>query len=121
MMSGWQYRTRGNEQPHDLPQVYLCCHPQDFGEFFDRVINEILTDVRCAVWYTDADTPRDKDFFTTLATMDLVVALVTETFLTEESVAMAMDIPFVLGSGTESPTQSNILLLPSYINFLRSG
>lgn len=111
-MSGWKYRTRGDEQPHDLPQVYLCCHPQDFGECFERVTNEILTHVRCAVWYTDADTPRDQDFFTTLATMDMVVALVTEKFLTEESAAMDTDIPFVLGGTTESQTRTNIPLLP---------
>ena len=95
-MSGWNYRTRGNEHPQGLPKVYLCCHPNDFGEYFVRFADEILKNVRCAIWYVDADTPRDQDFFTMLSSMDLVVALVTENFLAEESVLLNTDIPFVI-------------------------
>lgn len=112
-MAGLHYKTRSdNLYQRDLPKVYFCCHPDDFLKHFDVVSDDILRLVDCSVWYADADTPRNEEFFSILSEMDLVVVPVTERLLTDDTAVMEKDIPFALSTTHNGKNKSAIPLLP---------
>lgn len=48
------YRTREMDDPRGRPKVFFSCHPSDFAEALDLVVEDILELANCVVWY-DAD------------------------------------------------------------------
>ncbi|MBP3633777.1 MAG: tetratricopeptide repeat protein [Oscillospiraceae bacterium] len=82
-----QVKTRGNVSPQGKPRVYFCCHPADFGAFFDAVSDEILAKQNCAVWYVEKD-GTDENFRADLERMNLFVMPVTTRLLTTENPAL---------------------------------
>ena len=48
-----QYKTRGMSEPKGKPKVYFSCHPEDFGEAFGPVTEDLLNHVNCAVYYDE--------------------------------------------------------------------
>lgn len=62
-MAELRYKTRGNTDPKGKPNVFFCCHPDDFDTYFEPISTEILAKQNCAIWYLDkSETEHDEDF-----------------------------------------------------------
>ena len=91
------YKTRGESSPQGKPRVYFCCHPKDFGRFFESISNDILKEQNCAVWYAkEVDTPRDEEFLDDLKQMQLFVMPVTTELLYTKNHAIDIEFPFAI-------------------------
>ena len=43
----------GQENNRELQKIYFCCHPDDFGQFFHTISEDILERVDAAIWYDE--------------------------------------------------------------------
>ncbi|MBR0404046.1 MAG: tetratricopeptide repeat protein [Eggerthellaceae bacterium] len=50
----FEYKTREMDDPRGRPKVFFSCHPSDFSEAFDLVVEDVLEQANCVIWY-DAD------------------------------------------------------------------
>ena len=113
-MEKLKVRTKGNAQPQGKPKVFFTCHPNDFGDTFDLICEQLFKASDCAVYYTE-----DVNVFFTqeeydldLNKMNLFVIPVTLDLLTTENRAMTFDfvyarsvhipvLPIMMGSGLD--------------------
>ena len=85
-MSNLKYRTRGDSTPQGKPKVYFCCHPKDFGRFFERISKDILSKSNCALWYNNkGKADISEDLWLNLKQMQLFVMPVTSNLLCTEN------------------------------------
>jgi hypothetical protein len=95
--SGWVYKTRDDSAPHGKPRVYFCCHPEDFGDYFETISNEILEKQNCVIWHADEALNRDdEDFRANLKQMQLFVMPVTTKLLTTKNKALDFEFKFAI-------------------------
>lgn len=99
-MANLKYKTRGNSSPQGKPRVYFCCHPDDFGKYFELISNEILEKQNCAIWYSDASVILDEDFFDNLKQMQLIVMPITTNLLYTENEALGVVFKFATENHT---------------------
>ena len=84
----------GQENNRELQKIYFCCHPDDFGQFFHTISEDILERVDAAIWY-DED---PKAAFEVeahkalLSEMQLFVVVVTGRFLSRPSRVRNFDL-----------------------------
>lgn len=74
------------------PNVYFCCHREDFPECFDTLSHAILSEADCLLWYCNGETP-DQDISEELAHMCLVVVPVTHKLLHTSNRAIEKELP----------------------------
>ena len=93
-MSYLKYKTRGKVTPQGKPKVYFCCHPKDFGLYFETISDEILSKQNCSVWYTDGEIVDFEEHLTDLKEMQLFVMPVTSELLNMPNYALEVEFPF---------------------------
>lgn len=99
-------QTRDGSNPQNKPKLYVCAHPDDYAEHFSRVASEIWDAQDVALCY-DQGLPTgscDDDYYADLQEMRLVVAIVTNRFLSESNHARDTILPFF--------TAHNVPVLP---------
>lgn len=74
------------------PNVYFCCHSEDFRGCFDTLAQAILSEADCLLWYCDS-AERDQDFMEDLASMQLMVVSVTCKLLNTSNIAIEQELP----------------------------
>lgn len=89
-------RTRGDSTPNGKPRVYFCCHPLDFGKYFETIATEILEKQNCAIWYKEARDSVDEDLLQDLKQMQLFVMPVTTNLLCSSNVAIDVEFKFAI-------------------------
>lgn len=87
-MASLRYKTRGGSSPQGKPKVYFCCHPEDFGKYFEPVSEEILALQNCAIWYQEGEI--DGELLADLKQMLLFVMPVTAKLLCTENEALSV-------------------------------
>ena len=104
-MSVLQCKTRGGSLPNGKAKVYFCCHPDDFGPFFEEISGDILEIANCAVYYRaeDGDPSQELSDFD-LQQMDLFAVPVTTRLLTQPDAATERELAIARAA--------NIPLLP---------
>lgn len=113
------YKTRGNQTPHDKQKIYFCAHPDDYEKYFDQIKDDVLNtlenrgSLNCAIFYLrDPYVDRDEEFLNQLEDMNLFVMPVTAKLLTEPNPALDVDfkvaarkpisiLPLMMESGLE--------------------
>lgn len=95
-MANLKHKTRGNSSPQGKPRVYFCCHPDDFGAYFESISDDILAKQNCTIWYTDEAITRGEDFFADLKQMQLFVMPVTTNLLCTENEALGKEFNFAI-------------------------
>ncbi len=95
-MANLQYKTKHNFNPQGKAKVYFCCHPEDFEKYFETIANDILNKQNCSLWYCDADTAKDGDFFADLEQMQLFVMPITTKLLSSDNDALSIEFPFAM-------------------------
>ena len=45
------YITREMDDPRGRPKVFFSCHPADFASAFKLVVEDVLQQANCAIWY----------------------------------------------------------------------
>ena len=105
-MAEFQFKTKGNADPHGRPRVYFTCHPGDFNSYFERICNDIFADHEPAIYYTaDMTEALDKtNIDVDLGRMNLFVVPITLKLLNESNRAMQVDIAYA--------KEHNIPILP---------
>ncbi len=96
-----QYRPQGTN-PKDTARVYFACHPNDFGECFERFSGEILSVTHSlrtttTVWYRTADVLNDKqehELLSRLSEIQLFVVPVTQHLLNDRAACLDVEIAF---------------------------
>lgn len=95
-MSNFKYKTRGNSTPQGKPNVYFCCHINDFDRCFEEISNEILAKQNCAIWYTDKSVDHDEEFLFDLKQMQLFVMPITTNLLCSPNEALDVEFKFAI-------------------------
>ncbi len=98
---GLKHRTRANANPQGRPRVYFCCHPNDFGAYFEPVATEILdAQTNAAIWYYDPSEgiPDSNELLDDLRQMQLFVIPVTSRFVYQESQARTVELALAVES-----------------------
>ena len=95
-MAAIKVRTKNKIGIDKKPRVYFTCHPNDMNKYFDKICQDILKTLDCAIFYTENMTEiiaeEDKDI--ELGRNSLFVVPVTLNLLTTPNRAMAVDIPY---------------------------
>lgn len=115
-MARLEYRICSGTTPQGKQKIYFCCHPDDFGEYFDLICEDIFSkETNCAIYY-DADPrgPFDRDdLLLQLSDMQFLVVPVTWRFLTEPNRALELELPYALGKIPNKDGQyKHIAVLP---------
>ena len=121
----FEYRTREMGDPRGRPKVFFSCHPTDFAEAFDLVVEDVLEQANCVIWYdadlalgdkvyehvslsdvategisadsdSDGDQAAVKELLDALDDMQLLVFAVTARFLEEPNRARDVELPYAL-------------------------
>ena len=96
-MSNLKYRTRGDSTPQGKPKVYFCCHPKDFGRFFEFISKDILSKINCAIWYNNkGKADLSEDLWLNLKQMQLFVMPVTSNLLCTENDTLNKEFAFAV-------------------------
>ncbi len=94
-MRNLKCKTRLNVSPNRKQKVYFCSHRDDFGKYFEKISDEILSFRDCAIWYkADYNAEYDEDFFVELKQMNLFVIPVTSKFICEKNDALGIEFRF---------------------------
>ena len=90
------FRTKGNSEPGKKPRVYFSCLPEDFGETFDAVCEDIFKTQDCIIFYKEdmADELPEETWETDLGRMNLFVFPVTYQMLQDEDSPVNRDLAF---------------------------
>ena len=94
-----QYKTRGMSDPKGKPKVYFSCHPEDFGEAFELITEDLLNHANCAVFYDEeigSAEYAEEDVEDILKEMQLVVFAVSSKFIHERNRAKDTELPLAL-------------------------
>ena len=93
-----RYKTIKMSDPKGKPKVWFSCHPDDFGEVFPLLSDDLLRHANCAVWYNAEPAgggfPDGEEEL--LSEMQLVMVAVTPAFLYEKNQAREQILPFAL-------------------------
>ncbi len=96
-MPNFSYKTRANSSPERKPRIYFCCHPEDFGRYFEPITDEILQKTDSAIFYCQtSDVERNEDFLFQLSQMQLFVMPVTARLLTEKNPTLEIDFAYAM-------------------------
>lgn len=90
-MANLKYLSRDPFNQDRKPNVYFCCHSEDFRGCFDALAQAILSEADCLLWYCDS-AERDQDFLEDLASMQLVVVPVTYKLLNTSNYAIEQEL-----------------------------
>ena len=102
-----KYNTVGKMRPQGKPRIYFTCHPADFREYGDAIMDSIIkADNNVAVWYHDPITEDydGEDLTEDLSLMQLMVVYVTKNFLYTDDPARTFEFEFA--------RKNNIPVLP---------
>ena len=100
-----QYKTRGNVPPYEKRSVYFTCHPKDHERFFEKISDEILNIVDCAIWYSTDENYEDVETDLGPLHINLFVIPITNKLLKDPDCrTMKVDVPFA--------QQNRIQILP---------
>lgn len=94
-MSELLFKSRtGNAR--DKQQVYFSCHPDDFNLYFEKLTDEVLRIVDCAVYYynPNEDVELNEDYYLKLNEMQMFIVPVTKKLLQEKSRTIDIEFPF---------------------------
>lgn len=83
---------------HRGPKIYFSCHPDDFGDYFDMICEDIFRTMNCAVYYESewAVPAREKELEELLSSMQLFVIPLTNRYLEEESRSIESEYGFAM-------------------------
>lgn len=94
-----KYKTYNNQSPKSCPRVFFCCHKADFDKYFEEITGDIFQfQQNAAVYYHEPTdhSEQDENYWFDLSRMQLFVVPVTTNFLTEESYARQVELPFAM-------------------------
>ena len=81
-----------------LGKVYFCSHPDDRELYLSSLSHMLMQQQNCSVWYLPQGAERDKEFYESLKTMQLLVMPVTKLLLTTKNDALE-DLRFAQHNG----------------------
>ena len=92
-----RYRTRSNAAPNGKPSIYLSGHPEEMPVWAVSLVEEILSNCDCAVYYyDDPEVVVDETYLSNLEQFQLLVIPVTRRLLQEGCRTLDTDLPFAL-------------------------
>ena len=105
-MATLKFKTRGEQTAQGKQKAYFCAHPDDYGQHFEKITEEILGTLEkennrnCAFFYLeDANAERDDEFLFGLKEMNLLVMPVTTRLLTTKNPALDVEFRFATENG----------------------
>lgn len=103
-------RTKDGRTSRHRSKIFITAHPDDFKELFDEISVMFLKESNCDIYYYDEfnENAYKKTYSQLLSQMVLLVVLVTNKFLTEDSRALNLDLAIA--------KKYNIPILPIYID-----
>ena len=97
------------ESLENKARIFFACHPDDFKEYFEQIVEDIDEIQKCAIYYFESDGKNHrKDIEQNLPFMNLVVIPVTEKLLDDYTGAFDSGIVFAL--------ENNISVLPIVVD-----
>ena len=87
----------GTDNSHGSAKILFTCHPDDFSDYFQEIINDISSVRECPIWYYEPDGEKHRESLQqNILFMNLVVVPVTERLLNDWRSLDSTGIPWAL-------------------------
>lgn len=95
------FKTKGNPDPKNKPQIYFTCHPDDFDIHFSKICEDIFQTHDCTIFYANNMIEKTDEQYldSDLGQMNLVVIPVTRRLLSQPNRAIDSDFRYAKDNG----------------------